>query len=135
MRETLHEMVNNLSSFWLKVLFVSCISFYLTTTLEWKSNYYYYYYYYYYYFLNLFSILNSVSCRAPSLKCLHIDDHYSNYESGEGLVEALMKLPLLEELQVYFSYTIYDRDENMLQSICQACPHLNKLLTLYFDTC
>ena len=129
MRETIHEVVNNLSSFWLKVLFVSCISFYLTTTLEWKSN------YYYYYFLNLFSILNSVSCRAPSLKCLHIDDHYSNYESGEGLVEALMKLPILEELQVYFSNIIEYRDENMLQSICQACPHLNKLLTLFFDTC
>ncbi|KAG2584356.1 hypothetical protein PVAP13_6KG300700 [Panicum virgatum] len=69
--------------------------------------------------------------RGPSLKCLHIDDYYNDYESYEGLVEALMKLPILEELQVYFSNIIEDRDENMLQSICKACPHLNKLILMY----
>jgi hypothetical protein len=50
------------------------------------------------------------------------------------LVEALMKLPLLEELEVYFSYIIEDRDENMLQSICQACPHLKKLILMFAST-
>ncbi|CAL5007839.1 unnamed protein product [Urochloa decumbens] len=67
--------------------------------------------------------------RAPSLKVLHIE-HRSDYDSGEDLVEALKKLTLLEDLEIDFKYTIY-WDENMLESVCEACPHLKKLVLLY----
>jgi hypothetical protein len=57
---------------------------------------------------------------------------YCDYETGEGLVDALMKLTLLEELEIHFKYTI-DAVwvENMLQCFCQACPHLNKLVLMF----
>lgn len=42
-----------------------------------------------------------------------------------------MKLTLLEELEIHFKYTFDDWDDNMLQSICQACPHLKKLVVMY----
>ncbi|CAL4997283.1 unnamed protein product [Urochloa decumbens] len=66
---------------------------------------------------------------APSVKCLKIS-HYSDDESAEMLIEALKKLPLLEELQIKFTYMI-DSEENMLQSVCQACPHLKELVLCY----
>ena len=68
-----------------------------------------------------------------------INEHSSDCESDEALVEALKKLHLLEEFLVYFNYTpIYlpslssSQDENILRSICHACPHLKKLV-LYFE--
>ncbi|CAO2176193.1 unnamed protein product [Urochloa humidicola] len=66
---------------------------------------------------------------APSLKCLQIA-HYSDDESGEMLIEALKKLPLLEDLQIKFTYMI-DPDEKMFQSVCQACPHLKELVLCF----
>ncbi|CAO2209859.1 unnamed protein product [Urochloa humidicola] len=67
--------------------------------------------------------------RAPSLKVLHIE-HNSYYYSGVELVEALEKLTLLEDLQIDFNYSI-DWDENMLESVCEACPHIKKLVLMY----
>ncbi|CAO2209856.1 unnamed protein product [Urochloa humidicola] len=66
---------------------------------------------------------------APSLKCLQIA-HYSDDESGELLIEALKKLPLLEELQIKFTYML-DPGENMFQSVCQVCPNLKELVLCY----
>ncbi|CAO2209855.1 unnamed protein product [Urochloa humidicola] len=67
--------------------------------------------------------------RAPSLKVLYIEhDSYDN--CGEDLVEALKKLTLLEDLEIDFKYNIY-WDENMLESVCEACPHLKKLVLMY----
>jgi hypothetical protein len=63
------------------------------------------------------------------LKILHIE-HTSYYHSGEDLVKVLEKLTLLEDLEIDFKYVI-DWDENMLQSVCQVCPHLKKLVLLY----
>ena len=63
------------------------------------------------------ALLNiSVCFRAPSLKCVRIE-HYTHYRSGEKLVEALMKLTLLEELEIHFKYNfVNDWNDNMLQS-------------------
>ncbi|CAL5007790.1 unnamed protein product [Urochloa decumbens] len=73
--------------------------------------------------------------RAPSLKSLHIEHHsiYWDYDarSGEELVEALKKLTLLEDLQIYFQYAIDWEENNMLQSVCHACPRLKKLVMIY----
>ncbi|KAF8775027.1 hypothetical protein HU200_005076 [Digitaria exilis] len=66
---------------------------------------------------------------APSLKSLNID-HYSDHGTGEYLVDALKVLTLLEELEIDFRYII-DWDEDMLQSVCKACPHLKKLVLMY----
>lgn len=66
------------------------------------------------------------------MKCLCISEHYSDYESSEDLVQALMKLPLLKELELCLKYYIEYTDENMLQSVCKACPHLKKLILIYF---
>jgi hypothetical protein len=51
------------------------------------------------------------------LKYLRISEHYSDYESCEDFVEALMKLPLLEELEVYFKYTFIDHDTPLSLSL------------------
>ncbi|CAO2187337.1 unnamed protein product [Urochloa humidicola] len=68
--------------------------------------------------------------RAPSLRSLNIE-HYSDNKSGEDLVVALKKLTVLEDLQIKFTYIIIHWDQNMLHSICQACPHLKKLVLSY----
>jgi len=61
--------------------------------------------------------------RAPCLKSLHL----SRFDGpNEALEVALKKIPLLEELEVsplYFS----SGTENLLESVCQACPLLTKL--------
>ncbi|CAO2200869.1 unnamed protein product [Urochloa humidicola] len=73
--------------------------------------------------------------RAPSLKSLNIEHHsiYWDYDGqlGEALVEALKKLTLLEDLQICFHYIIDWEGNNMLQSVCQACPRLKKLIMMY----
>ncbi|CAO2187343.1 unnamed protein product [Urochloa humidicola] len=73
--------------------------------------------------------------RAPSLRSLDIEHDiiYCEYDakSGEVLVEALKKLTLLEDLQIYFKDTIDWEENNMLQSVCQACPRLKKLVIMY----
>jgi hypothetical protein len=63
------------------------------------------------------------------LKVLHIE-HQSDYDSGKDLVVALEKLTLLEDLEIDFKYDI-DWEESMLESVCQACPHLKKLVLFY----
>ncbi|CAO2164095.1 unnamed protein product [Urochloa humidicola] len=67
--------------------------------------------------------------RAPSVKVLHIE-HHSDYDSSEDLVEALKKLTLLEDLEIDFKCIIH-WDENVLESVCEACPHLKKLVLMY----
>ena len=44
--------------------------------------------------------------QSPTFKCLCIIEHYYDYETGEGLVDALMELTLLEELEIHLKYTI-----------------------------
>ncbi|TVU02060.1 hypothetical protein EJB05_52426, partial [Eragrostis curvula] len=69
--------------------------------------------------------------RAPCLKSLDIK-RFSNYEGTEELIVALEKLPLLENLQIRFTYSV-KVDVGMLQSICQACPNLKKLVLIFTD--
>ncbi|CAO2206071.1 unnamed protein product [Urochloa humidicola] len=69
--------------------------------------------------------------RAPSLKSLNIQ-HYSigDNQTGDVLVEALKKLTLLEDLQIFFQYRLH-WDPIMLQSVCKACPRLKRLVILF----
>ncbi|CAO2176192.1 unnamed protein product [Urochloa humidicola] len=67
--------------------------------------------------------------RAPSLKILHIE-HHSDYRHGADLIDVLEELNLLEDLEIDFKYSI-DWDENMLESVCETCPDLKKLVLLY----
>ncbi|CAL5007809.1 unnamed protein product [Urochloa decumbens] len=55
---------------------------------------------------------------------------YDDRSNDVLLVEALKKLTLLEDLQIYFHYTLLS-DQNTLQSVCQACPQLKKLVMIY----
>ncbi|CAL5007789.1 unnamed protein product [Urochloa decumbens] len=67
--------------------------------------------------------------RAPFLKSLSVV-HYSQYESGAYLVVALQKLTVLEDLQIYFEYGLGSY-QDMLESVCEACPQLKKLVLNY----
>ncbi|TVU02087.1 hypothetical protein EJB05_52453, partial [Eragrostis curvula] len=67
--------------------------------------------------------------RAPSLKSLDIK-RFSNYEGTGQLIVALENLLLLENLQIHFTYSV-KRDVEILQSVCQACPSLKKLVLIF----
>ncbi|TVU02092.1 hypothetical protein EJB05_52458, partial [Eragrostis curvula] len=67
---------------------------------------------------------------APSLKTLDIEE-FGDYQQGtEQLIMTLQKLPMVENLEIYFTYEI-NRDVKMLRSVCQACPNLKKLVLMY----
>ncbi|CAL5007838.1 unnamed protein product [Urochloa decumbens] len=75
--------------------------------------------------------LQHLVTRAPSLKSLHIE-HDCDESSCEDLVEALENLTLLEDLRVSWTYICHMHDtEDLLQSVCKACPHLKKLRIWY----
>ncbi|CAL5007817.1 unnamed protein product [Urochloa decumbens] len=76
--------------------------------------------------------------RAPCLKRLRIQHSGDEtLSSCRNFIEALSKLTLLEDLEIVFTYSIdWEDDEcyphvNMFQSICQACPHLEKLILMF----
>ncbi|CAL4997279.1 unnamed protein product [Urochloa decumbens] len=60
--------------------------------------------------------------RAPCLKSLDVCHTYDE-RSAKVLVEALRKFTVLEDLLIQFRYHI-DGDDNLLGSVCQACPQL-----------
>ncbi|CAL5010823.1 unnamed protein product [Urochloa decumbens] len=79
--------------------------------------------------------LHHLVARAPYLKSLHVE-HYCDKSSCEALVEALRNLTLLKNLRVSWTYVSHKRDtEDLLQSVCQACPHLKKLRIWYNKEC
>ncbi|CAL5007842.1 unnamed protein product [Urochloa decumbens] len=80
-------------------------------------------------YCNSDSLLDLVG-RAPALKSLNME-RFSCHESGESLVEALQKLTRLEDLEIDFRHRIDWYKENALQSVCQACPRLEKLVVRY----
>lgn len=62
--------------------------------------------------------------KSLDITCFH------NYEGIDELIVALKKLPLLENLQIYFVDSIDPTDE-MFKSVCQACPNLNELVLTF----
>ncbi|TVU43227.1 hypothetical protein EJB05_09674, partial [Eragrostis curvula] len=65
--------------------------------------------------------------RAPSLKTLDIEE-FSNYNGTEELIVALKKLPLLRDFKIHFKHYLESSGDEMLRSVCQACPNLRKLV-------
>ena len=65
----------------------------------------------------------SSSCRAPSLKVLHVKHLYAE---NKVLNLVLNRLPLLEDLEISPSF-VSTPSENLLRSVCQDCPRLKKL--------
>ncbi|CAL5010821.1 unnamed protein product [Urochloa decumbens] len=61
--------------------------------------------------------------RAPSSKSLHLSRFHG---PNEGIHVALKNLPLLEDLDIWPSYVSRD-NENLFESVCQACPLLKNL--------
>ncbi|OEL21410.1 hypothetical protein BAE44_0017571 [Dichanthelium oligosanthes] len=61
--------------------------------------------------------------RAPYLRSLHLKHLYA---PNKVLNLVLKRLPLLEDLEISPTY-VSTPEENLLQSICQDCPHLRKL--------
>ncbi|TVU02080.1 hypothetical protein EJB05_52446, partial [Eragrostis curvula] len=70
---------------------------------------------------------------APSLKTLDINEFRGYDEFTEELIAAFEKLPMLEDLQIYFKCEI--EDVNMFPSVCQACPNLKKLVLMFAGPC
>ncbi|TVU07336.1 hypothetical protein EJB05_47386, partial [Eragrostis curvula] len=69
--------------------------------------------------------------RAPSLKTLDARQ-FNNYNGTKELIVALEKLPFLENLQISLTCILEYGDE-MLRSVCQACPNLKKLVLIYAE--
>ncbi|KAJ1267681.1 hypothetical protein BS78_07G076300 [Paspalum vaginatum] len=70
-----------------------------------------------------YDLLQYLAERAPSLKSLHVSTYLG---LNAKLDVALKKLPLLEDLEISLSY-LSNSSENLLESVCQACPLLRKL--------
>ncbi|TVU02056.1 hypothetical protein EJB05_52422, partial [Eragrostis curvula] len=62
--------------------------------------------------------------RAPCLRSLHLSSFHG---SNEILNLVLMKLPLLEDLEVSPSQSSNTLSDGLFESTCQACPFLKKL--------
>ncbi|TVU43192.1 hypothetical protein EJB05_09638 [Eragrostis curvula] len=67
--------------------------------------------------------------RAPILKSLHISTNHK--VDNETLNMALKKLALIEDLEISTSYSL----GNLIESVCQACPLLEKLKVKLPDGC
>jgi len=63
--------------------------------------------------------------RSPSLKHMHLS--HDEYASYEVLIEAIKKLPLLEDLEISPPYHQICASERFFESICKARPLLKNL--------
>ncbi|CAO2189449.1 unnamed protein product [Urochloa humidicola] len=67
--------------------------------------------------------------RSPSLKQIHLS--YDQYASYEVLIEAIEKLPLLEDLEISPPYRQICASEKFFETVCKARPLLKNIKIMF----